>query len=260
MKIQLTAWSGFNIQGDIAIDDLNLLDAACTEPCVDVTTTPTTTTTSLISSTTLPESSSQTTTASPVDASTPPSGLSDLTRMIIYISVIPVGVLLIGVTVACICYRSRKGKEVYKPDTDDKQTNDGFDEHGEEVYHELDDATMLENVDNGYTVRTSTLRANQDDDNTIQYAYSTSGAANAFDGSNTEDADAGAYTRLQRPTDDDAGSSGSNYLEPVANPEESNSGITRDGDNGDSLNTFPSGIEINVAGLGPRNEDNPSPA
>ncbi|XP_046578059.1 neuropilin-1a-like [Haliotis rubra] len=241
IKIELTAWSGDNILGDIAIDDLKLLDAACTESCVDVTTTPTTTS-SLISSTTLPASSSQNTTASPVDATTPSSGLSDLTRMIIYISVIPVGVLFIGVTVACICYRSRKGKEVYKPDIEVNHTNEGFDENGEEVYHELDDNTMLENAHNDYTVPTSTLPSNKDGD-TIQYAYSTSGAANAFRESKAEDPDAGAYTRLQRPTDEDAASVDSNYLEPVAGPDDGSSGIARNLDNRDSLDTFHSGID-----------------
>ncbi|XP_071118718.1 neuropilin-1-like [Haliotis cracherodii] len=239
IKIQLTAWSGLNIVGDIAVDDLKLFDTRCPAVCVDVTTTPTPTTSSLLGSTAVPaSSSSQYTTVLSVDT-TPTSESSDLTKTIIYISVIPVGVLLIGAAVACFCYRSRKEKkaDLYTPDIQENHTNEGFHENGEEVYHDLDDATMLENVEGGYTMPLQILSSIHEGD-TIECDYSTSGVAKVHDEGRAEDEDVADYTRLERhQIQEDTTSVDSNYIDSVAAPYDITYERTQEHENRDSLDT-----------------------
>ncbi|XP_046563325.1 MAM and LDL-receptor class A domain-containing protein 2-like [Haliotis rubra] len=108
LKIEMTAWTGLNLLGDIALDDFKFFDSKCsgiTDVCGNATTPPTAPPPTQLPT---PDKLSSTSTTAPGVSTTPTE--DDITMTIVYISIAPIVLLLVAAIVAVVVYRSSRSK------------------------------------------------------------------------------------------------------------------------------------------------------
>ncbi|XP_050414849.1 MAM and LDL-receptor class A domain-containing protein 1 [Patella vulgata] len=148
-QIYIEAVTGENILGDIAIDDLEIIQGKCNSPCG---------TTSPGSATTLPSNTRNVPTTTPTtqpDNSETTKDTSNLVsdNILIYATTIPIAVLILIGVVAFICYKNKKKPEIFLPPRYGLYGHPvsntqylGYDLPVEdEIYDDIDDNRMREN-------------------------------------------------------------------------------------------------------------------
>ncbi|XP_067679596.1 neuropilin-1-like [Haliotis asinina] len=234
LKIEMTAWTGLSILGDIALDDFKFFDNQCSginDVCGNVSTSPVPISPPTAQSPTQDKPSSTSTTAT--DVSTTPTQ-DDVTMTIVYISIAPVILLLVATIVAVIFYRRSKTPHRENNNSSNNQTNphvDDYDYLREEVYDVLDESKMyndghvfLNSANDDRRLNdhqlTSDIQGHQGGTTVMYRATGSSGRAeigNDITGSNV----------TMKTRDVNAVSEGENYMVSVPGPDEiGGSGVT----------------------------------
>ncbi|XP_050414880.1 MAM and LDL-receptor class A domain-containing protein 2-like isoform X2 [Patella vulgata] len=150
-KIYIEAVTGENIFGDIAIDDLEIIQGKCNSSCGTISPdSPTTLPSNIITNSTSPVRSSPTT--QPGNPGTTKETFNPVTdNILIYATCIPIAVLILIGVVAFICYKNKKKPEIFQPPRYGRRISNiqyqSYDRpvEEEETYDYIDDNQMREN-------------------------------------------------------------------------------------------------------------------
>ncbi|XP_071117331.1 neuropilin-1-like [Haliotis cracherodii] len=146
LQIEMTAWTGVNPVGDIALDDFKFFESNCngiTDVCGNITATPSSTPPTQSST---PDEQSSNSTTEGVVTTTPAE--DDITMTIVYISIAPVALLIIVSVVAFVRYKCAKSNPIENNNfiwpNNNNPTEPDIDNYDnlQDVYAELDESKM----------------------------------------------------------------------------------------------------------------------